>query len=293
MRRAAAVVALAFVASGCSVQLPPRDRVVGVAPADGGVVVSVAGTHGRLTQWELDYSARILSAAAARTPPAPQVQDCAGAACYRVVSPYRVEESTDSGVSFGLSYEVAGEDLSALARDLNGSPEVVDVVVRPVTGGHVVFVAAGLDGVLYRARDGRWQRMGVPRGGEGYYWEPTARLASEPAPPDRGPIVGLAVFAVLALVALGAMAVRGAIRSRRVLGLLAMAVIAGALAWSAVYFPDVGMFPGTLYAAGTIAMILTLGLAVIIVVAWRTGYHSGVRQMTSSFTQPAGGGRED
>lgn len=270
MKRAMAVVVVALAGLGCSVDVPERDRVVGVAPADGGVLVSVASGRGGLTQWELDDSARIRSAAMARTPPAPRTEDCAGDFCYRIVGPYRVEESPDGGVSYGLSYEVAAADLAALSKSLGGEPELGGVVVKPVASGHVVFVAAGLDGVLYRARDGQWRRMGVPRGGEGYYWEPTARLASEPAPPDRGPFVGLAVFVILALVGLAAMAFRGAVRSRRMVFVLGLAAVCGLLSWAAAYFPDVGMFPGVLYAAGTIALILTLGLATIVVLAWRT-----------------------
>lgn len=278
MRQAAALVVLALGVGGCSVQPPPRDRVVGVAAAKGGVVVSIASARGSLTRWELDDAARILSAAKAGTPPAPRTEDCAGAACYRLVEPYRVEESADGGLSYGLSYEVGAADLKALSRDLGGAPSLNGVVVKPVAGGHVVFVAAGLDGVLYRASDGEWRRMGVPRGGEGYYWEPTAPLASDPAPPDRGPYVGLAVFVILALIGLAAMALRGAVRSRRMAVVLGLAVLSGLLSWAAVYFPDVGMFPGVLYAAGTIALILTLALATIVLLAWRT-------------RAPVGGGR--
>jgi hypothetical protein len=277
------------------VQPPPRDRVVGVAPERGGVVVFVASARGSLTQWELDDSARILSTEIAPTSPAARIQDCASSTCYRVVVPYRVEESGDAGVSFRLSYEVSGRDLERLARDLGGAPSVTAVVVKPVTGGHVVFVAAGLDGVLYRARDGQWRRMGVPRGGEGYYWEPTARLASEPAPPDRGPLIGLGAFLIIAVAGLAALAFRSAVRSRRMLVVLGLAAVSGLLSWAASYFPDVGMFPGVLYAAGSIALILTLALAVVVILAWQTpsGYDSRVRRMTSSFSQPAGGGPED
>jgi hypothetical protein len=241
-----------------------------VAPDSGGAIVYVTSARGSLTQWELDDSARILSATMAHTPPAPRTEDCADSTCYRVLAPYRVEESSDGGASFEPSYEVNGGDLEALTHDLGGAPAPAGVVVKPVAGGHVVFVAAGLDGVLYRGRDGQWLRMGVPRGGEGYYWEPTARLASEPAPPDPGPLVGLGVFVIIALAGLAAMAFRGAVRSRRMLVVLGLAAISGLLSWAASYFPDAGMFPGVLYAAGTIALILTLALVVVIILAWRT-----------------------
>jgi hypothetical protein len=270
MKGGAALAVLALTASACSVQLPPRDRVIGIAPAKGGVVVSIASGRGSLTQWDLDDGARILSAAKASTPAPPRTEDCDNSACYRLVEPYRVEESADGGISYGLSYEVSAANLAALSRDLGGTPTLNGVVVKPVAGGHVVFVAAGLDGVLYRARDGQWRRMGVPRGGEGYYWEPTAPLASEPAPPDRGPYVGLVVFAILAVVGVIAMAVRGALRSRRMVVVVGLAVLSGLLSWAAAYFPDVGMFPGVLYAAATIALILTLALATIVLLAWRT-----------------------
>jgi hypothetical protein len=273
MKRAGVVVLLAvFAVGGCSAQPPlKRDQIVGVAPAEGGVVISVVGMRGRLTQWQLDDSARILSAAAAQTPLATLDHDCVGHDCYRVQQgQYRVEESHDGGASYGLSYEVAGNDYDALTRTLGGRPEALGVAVKPVTRGHVVFVAAGLDGVLYRGSDRRWRRMGVPRGGEGYYWEPTARLASEPAPPDRGPAVGLGVFLIIAAIGLIALLIRGALQSRRVWFVLGLAAIAGVISWVAVYFPDAGMFPGALYAAGIITLVITLSVVAIVVLAWRT-----------------------
>src|SRR5215475_1798104 len=98
--------------------------------------------------------------------------------------------------------------------------------------------------------------MGVPRGGDGYYWEPTAPLVSQTAPPDRGPVVGLGDFVLIAVVGLIALLVRGALRTRRLSWVIGLAVAAGLLSWISVYLPDAGMFSGTLLAAGSIALVI-------------------------------------
>src|SRR6476619_5488632 len=55
------------------------------------------------------------------------------------------------------------------------------IVVHAVEGGHVVFVANGRDGLLYRDVHGEWLRQGVPASGEGCcYWEAPLRLAANP-----------------------------------------------------------------------------------------------------------------
>jgi len=64
------------------------------------------------------------------------------------------------------------------------------------------------------------------------------------------------------------------IRTWRSLAIVGIALAAGALAWIASGFPDVGMFPGQFYAALTIAGVLSAAAAGVVSLTWhlRSGH---------------------
>ena len=101
-------------------------------------------------------------------------------------------------------------------------------------------------------------------GGEGIYFQRPPRLSTDPKPRDAGPLIGLVVgLLVLMAGALTLLRLR-TIRTWRSLAIVGIALAAGALAWMASGLPDVGMLPGQLYTALTIAGVLAAAAAAIV-----------------------------
>jgi hypothetical protein len=280
MRKVALLLAALFCFGGMSACVIPRAtpaRVVAVAPDSGGVIATTETSRGR-EGWRIRNDGDIAERFLPDTPlAARQTQACAGSDCYRVqTTGYRVEHSADGGTTYAMAYEVTDEAYDKLTAAEGERPYTLSVVVNATDHGHVVFVSAGRDGVLYRDESGAWHRLGVPSGGEGLYWATPPRLSTDPQVLDRRPFVGLAVFVIVLGVGLIALAVRGLLRTNRPYWIAALAVVAGALSWGAAYFPDVGMFPGAFYGAMVIAGVVTVSLAIIVLVSWRGPARSGV-----------------
>jgi len=286
MARVALVLAIGVGAAGC--QLIPGANAItyevsAVAPGEaaGNVLVTVAeyGAGGpNLRQWTLDDRGQIAPGQRPSPPAPPQVEDCAGMDCYRVVTgQLQVQESHDSGATYTTVWQVAGHTRRELASayDGLGDPAIHlssrAVVVHATAGGHVVFVADGRDGVLYRNVDGTWHRLGIPMGGEGVYFQRPPRLDTDPSGMDPGPLVA-AVMVLLVLLVGGVTAgVRRTLPLWRAVVVLVIAAAAGVIAGFAAGFPDVGMFPG--YVSGGMIILATLlcaaGLAVVVAAAAR------------------------
>lgn len=115
-----------------------------------------------------------------------RTEACAGDDCYRVVpGQLRVETRHGLTAGYAVAWQVTGDTYRQLAHDHHhlGDPAAQlssrSVVAHEVAGGHVVFVANGRDGVLYRDVRGQWHRLGIPSGGEGRYFEKPPRLATD------------------------------------------------------------------------------------------------------------------
>ena len=114
-----------------------------------------------------------------RTPPSSaRGTDCLDQRCYRVVrGELRVEKSLDGGITYVTAWEIGGTVYDRLVSSHGGVGDPaadlasLSLVVKAVDGGHVVFVANGRDGLLYRDVTGEWRRIGIPQGGEGFYFE--------------------------------------------------------------------------------------------------------------------------
>ena len=93
----------------------------------------------------------------------------------------------------------------------------------------------------YRSVNGVWHRLGIPRGGEGWYFEEPPRLASEPPPADPSWLVALLVTVLLGVAGPPTMVVRRMWRGYDI-GLTAgTAVVGGLLSYSACQVPGAGM----------------------------------------------------
>ena len=206
----------------------------------------------------------------------PGIQDCVGTVCYRVaMTALRVDASIDGGNTYSAAWEVSGETYTMLAESY---PEVGNpgehlssrsVVVHTVAGGHVVFVANGRDGLLYRDVHGAWLRLGSPASGEGCcYYEPPLRISSDPHRRDlTGYAVGVVVVAILLSGGITAL-VRRRFPWSGVLAVFVLAALAGYGTDLAGHFPTVGMFPGFIYGVPLILVILAGGAALA---AWFVG----------------------
>ncbi|GIJ44982.1 hypothetical protein Val02_18680 [Virgisporangium aliadipatigenens] len=283
---AVVMIALSRVADGD----PPAVEVVGVRDDGAAHAVVVIHAAASLTEWRVTDDGHLAdepeprgvtatSAGLCRPPtcapvvpdgPAADAPRCAGSDCYRVV-PGRLAVEHSGGGGWVVAWSVGGAAYRALAREYAdlGDPAVhlaaLSLVVRPVTGGHVVFVAAGRDGVVYRDARGRWERLGIPAGGEGYYWAQPPRLITDPPPTDPRPYVAAVVFGLV-------WAFAGLRRARRVRPrphfgwkVLVIATAAAGLAGAAAGMPPVGTLPGAFYAALAIFAVLTVAAALI----WR------------------------
>lgn len=220
--------------------------------------------------WNVDHDGRITGQAERLFLVGPQPSDCAGQVCYRVAPGLLRVESGGDATGWTTAWEVTGADYEQLAA---GYPALGDraehlasksVVVREVAGGHVVFVANGRDGLLYRSVNGVWHRLGIPTGGEGWYFEEPSRLAAEPPPADPSWIVALLVAAMLGAAGLLMMAVRRMWRGHDVRLTAGTAVGGGLLSYGACQVPGAGMFPSAVYAMMLTAMIVTAGLVVLL-----------------------------
>ncbi|NUT38234.1 MAG: hypothetical protein HOV79_34740 [Hamadaea sp.] len=264
-RSALAAVAVALAAlGGCARPTPgPGAEATAVVGEPGGAVVTVRQLNGDLEHFRLDGAGHV-TARSVPAPGAPKYEDCAGTTCYRVGPGLRVTSSA------GDVWEITGADYDGLVADYGGMrPASTAVVVRTLPSGHVVFVANGRDGVLYRNEAGQWHRLGLPRGGEGLYWAEPPRLRSAPDPVDPGPIVASAIALMVLALGVPLLLWRRAARTWRLPAVVIAAAAAGAMGWAATYAPGAGMFPAAFVIIGLATVILIAGLgAVAALVPW-------------------------
>ncbi len=266
-------------------------EVTAVAPGEAAGSVQVTVTDYDVDppkDWKLilDERGEITHLSPPPAPPSAHLQACAGAECYRVVTgELRVQVSHDSGATFGEAWRVASHTRRHLAADYArlGDPLIHlssrSVVVRSVARGHVVFVANGRDGVLYRDVVGGWHRLGMPTGGEGVYFKQPPRLDTDPEPLDARPFVGGAAFLVVLLVGAITGAIRRALPPLRAAAVLGIAAVAGTIDGLAARFPDVGMFPGYFYSAVIILPTLACAMVIAFVVAVTAGRPTRPREV--------------
>jgi len=251
-------------------------EVTAVVDTGRGAVVVTTVRFGQEHRWLVSDDARLMEHADADAPAGPGLQSCAGEVCYRAAgTALRVAASTDGGQSYTTAWEVTGKAYATLLRTYPalGDPAAHlasrSLVVHPVPSGHVVFVANGRDGLLYRNADGDWQRLGVPDSGEGCcFFSPTPPLTTDrPATLPRY-VVGLVVTVIV-----GA-GVIAAVRRRRwpaVPAVAALAVLGAYLAYLGTHMPPVGMFPAWVYGAPIVVGCLAGGPALAV---W---YAGGIR----------------
>ncbi|RKE07454.1 hypothetical protein [Catellatospora citrea] len=221
-------------------------------------------------RWEVELDGRIVGASVRVFLVRPQPSGCAVRTCYRVVPGLLRVESGGDVTGWTTAWEITGADYDRLAADYPALGDRAEhlssrsIVVREVAGGHVVFVANGRDGLLYRSVNGLWHRLGIPRGGEGWYFEEPPRLASEPPPADPSWVVAVLVAVMLGVAGLLMMVVRRRWRAYDI-GLTAgTAVVGGLLSYFACQVPGAGMFPAAMYAVLLISAIVVVGLLVVL-----------------------------
>lgn len=214
----------------------------------------------------------------------PVAVDCAGSDCYRVV-PGRlgVSHATGRDQPFVAVWGIDGDAYAHLAahyRELNAPVDLVStsIVVEAVPGGHVVVVADGRDGVLYRDVTGAWRRLGVPMGGEGCcYFDAPPRLSTDGRPVNIGafaaPVLGVIVL-VVGLVPAG---LRRRVSRARCVLVAFVAASGGLVAYRAFNNNGVGMFPPVLVDAVSTVLLLgaLLPIAVHVGGFWSTARTPG------------------
>jgi hypothetical protein len=133
---------------------------------------------------------------------------CFQRVCFRVV-PGRlaIEQSHDGGRTYSIAWEhktfVYDDLLKQYAKHKPADPshatlESRSVLVVPhASGGYVVFVANGFDGLLYRDSAGRWERLGSPDNGPGWFFDDPPRLITDPKPLPFDRIVGGLIFLIV------------------------------------------------------------------------------------------------
>ncbi|MEU7874747.1 hypothetical protein [Dactylosporangium sp. NPDC049140] len=200
----------------------------------------------------------------------PVEQGCAARACYRVRrGELRVQRSDDGGSGeYTTVWEVRGAAYDALAAAYPGLGDPAEhlasrsIVVHAVAGGHVVFVADGRDGLLYRDAADAWHRLGAPDSGEGCcFYQPVPRLSTDPAPFD--PVWPAAALAGVAVLVTGLLR-----RPRSVSGVGTVLILTAAAGYGAALaarMPGAGMFPGPVCGAPLGLVIVAAGCAL----AWR------------------------
>jgi hypothetical protein len=277
--RAAGVAVLVLALGACAG--PERvGEVTAVALApDGAVVATVATPASAPAAYVLGVDATIAgrrdeAAAGAAGAPRPVTRACAGDACYSVVAG-RLAVRAGEGAAVRDVWQVSGaeyERLAAAYPDL-GDPArhlaSTSVVVVPAPGGHAVFVANGRDGVLRRDADGRWTRLGVPRGADAFYFAAPPRLGG--APSDLAwPVATAAGGAVLLAVGVGLL-VRRRVRPARAAAGLGVALVVGALAGLATGMPEMAVAGGPVYRVLIVLAVTVGGVAVGIMVVTDRG----------------------
>lgn len=290
-RLVAVIVTLGLSICGLAIVLPVLVQLIGGpdinevteirdGTAPGTVQVSVssrAAGQRSSTRWQLDDGGSIQNPSADQ-PRSARTEDCAHADCYRVVPGHlRVEQRHGDARGYTVAWEIGGATYRRLAEGLPdlGDPAVHlssrSLVVHEVGDGHVVFVANGRDGLLYRDVAGGWHRLGSPRGGEGYYFDPPPRLPTDPRPLDlTWYAVGAVVLVVLSAGTITA-AVRKSFRLRTVSKVIVVALAAGTVALLGAKYPDVGMFPGFFYGVPVILAALIVGSGTALRIARRDG----------------------
>ncbi|MER7006161.1 hypothetical protein ABT297_24390 [Dactylosporangium sp. NPDC000555] len=239
-----------------------------------GTVVVHTERDARTTRWLVDDTAEATDVAgeADEVQDLPRSQDCAGAVCYRVATAaLRVEGSGDGGKTYSTAWEITGATYTMLTEIYPqvGNPgehlSSRSVVVHAVAGGHVVFVANGRDGLLYRDVGGTWRRLGSPASGEGCcYYEPPPRVASDPQPLD---LTSYAIVVVVLAILLSGAITAMRRRTLRWTGAVAVVALAGSAGYGtqlAGHYPTVGMFPGFVYGVPIILVMLVGGAALAI-----------------------------
>ncbi|MET7425523.1 hypothetical protein [Dactylosporangium sp. NPDC005555] len=202
----------------------------------------------------------------------PQSQHCQGDVCYRVAGDaLRVEQSRDGGATFTPAWEVGGASYIGLSGEYPdlGDPALHlssrSLVVHAVPGGHVIFVANGRDGLLFRDVHGDWQRRGVPDSGEGCcFYDPPARIGGS-ALTVLAVTVGAATATAILLTGLVTAARRRHWRELPVVA--ALAVAGGVGAGLVAPLADVGMFPGWMY---SVPAVLAIAAGGCLLVRWLT-----------------------
>jgi len=255
-------------------------------PADTVLVTVVDGSA--RTTWTVNATGAIVGAAAPPASAAAATQACAADVCFRVVAGrLAVERSADGGARYRTDWEVAGAAYQRLASEYPdlGDPAVhlssVAVVVLPAptiergtneaeatnagpdSGRHVVFVANGRDGLLLREVDGRWRRLGVPRGGSTPYFVP-----SPPLRPGVG-IAGQVAAATGGIVLLAAgwtIARRRTVRPIRAAAAAGIAVLIAVTGYFASGLPDLGEVPAIAYATLIVIAATVGGTATAVVI---------------------------
>jgi hypothetical protein len=236
-----------------------RGEVTSVVAGEGDTVLVTVDDG---STWSVGTDGRLVGPAAPGTPGQRAVQDCAGEVCYRAVAGrLAVERSTDGGATFAPDWDVSGaayEQLVGEYPDL-GDPAAhlssVAVTVRPVERGHVVFVANGRDGLLYRNAVGRWSRLGVPQGAEAPHFVAPPRL--RPGAGIAGQ-VALAAGSIVLLAAGATIARRRTVRPARAAVAAAVAAVIGVTGYVASRLPDLGSVPAGIYAT-LIVVTVTIG----------------------------------
>jgi hypothetical protein len=253
-----------------------------------GIDSRTAGHHSS-SSWQLADDGSIQDSFSGQPQPA-RTEDCADAVCYRVVPGHlRVERRLGDTGEYVLAWEIGGATYRQIAEtqpDL-GDPAVHlssrSLVVHKVGDGHVVFVANGRDGVLYRDDTGEWHRLGSPQGGEGSYFEPPPRLPTDPRPLD---LTWYAVGTVV-LVVLLAGTIPSALRRSFHVGntwkIMLVALAAGVVALLGTKYPAGGMFPGFFIGVPVI-------LAAMIIGSITTGLIAGRREGTRGPARGSPGG---
>ena len=207
----------------------------------------VLDDRGEIVNFQIDEAAYEDTRGLERT------EACAGDDCYRVVPGHlRVEYRHGEAGSYSVAWQVTGDTYRQLAEDHRnlGDPAAHlssrSVVVHAVAGAHVVFVANGRDGVLYRDVRGRWHRLGTPMGGEGVYFDAPPLLATDPHPLNvTWYVVGGVVLAVVVAGATTGI-VRRRSRWRQGAWTAAVALVAGLVTPRGCALPGRRNVPGVL-----------------------------------------------
>ncbi|WP_155374809.1 hypothetical protein [Catellatospora vulcania] len=271
--RLAATLLLVGVLAACGRSTVPATYLVTEVDEGGSGAVTVrvdSSVPDRGGLWDIDQDGRLLGPSERHFLMPARTSGCAEQVCYRVVPGLLRVESGGDDIGWTTAWEIAGADYQQLAADYAlvgeraGHLSSTSIVVREVTGGHVVFVANGRDGLLYRSVKGIWHRLGLPRGGEGWYFEEPPRLASEPPPADPSWIVALLVAAMLGVAGVLMMAVRRMWRGYDIRLTAGTAAGGGLLSYGACQVPGAGMFPAAMYAVMLISMIVVVGLLVVL-----------------------------